>query len=98
MCLGIQKPDAIAINAFSLGTTMTSTYSTFQSCRLNISDDLQRQDKRTSCTRLVNPSLKNRTLPHKTSKYHLLCKKKKLQLIGIRVIILSKKTLCTLQV
>ena len=79
------------------GTTMISTCSTFQSCRLNISDDLQRQGKCSdSCTRLVNPywylqllqmtnqdllyfwlSLRNLTLPHKTSKYHLLCKKKK---------------------
>ena len=38
------------------GTTMISTCSTFQSCRLNISDDLQRQGKCSgSCTRLVNP-------------------------------------------
>ena len=79
------------------GTKMISTCSTFQSCRLNISDDLQRQGKCSdSCTRLVNPywylqllqminqdllcfwlSLRNLTLPHKTSKYHLLCKKKK---------------------
>ena len=77
------------------GTTMISTCSTFQSCRLNISDDLQRQGKcNDGCTRLVNPywylqllqmtnqdllyfwlSLRNLTLPHKTSKYHLLCKK-----------------------
>ena len=97
MCLGIRKPEAVAINAFSLspGTTMISTCSTYQSCRLNISDDLQRQDKCSdSCTRLVNPywylqllqmtnqdllylwlSQRNLTLPHKTSKYHLLCKK-----------------------
>ena len=79
------------------GTTMISTCSTFQSCRLNISDDLQRQDKCSdSCTRLVNPywylqllqmtnqdllyfwlSQTNLILPHKTSKYHLLCKNKK---------------------
>ena len=38
------------------GTTMISTCSNFQSCRLNISDDLQRQGKCSdSCTRLVNP-------------------------------------------
>ena len=38
------------------GTTMISTCSTFQSCRLNISGDLQRQGKCSdSCTRLVNP-------------------------------------------
>ena len=74
---------------------MISTCSTFHSCRLNISDDLQRQGKcNDSCTRLVNPywylqllqmtnqdllylwlSQRNLTLPHKTSKYHLLCKK-----------------------
>ena len=78
------------------GTTMISTCSTFQSCRLNISDDLQWQDKcNDGCTRLVNPywylqllqmtnqdlmyfwlSLRNLTLPHITSKYHLLCTKK----------------------
>ena len=77
------------------GTTMISTCSTFQSCRLNITDNLQRQGKcSNSCTRLVNPywylqllqmtnqdllylwlSQRNLTLPHKTSKYHLLCKK-----------------------
>ena len=35
---------------------MISTCSTFQSCRLNISDDLQRQGKcNDGCTRLVNP-------------------------------------------
>ena len=102
------------------GTTMISTCSTFQSCRLNISDDLQRQGKCSdSCTRLVNPywylqllqmtnqdllyfwlSLRNVTLPHKTSKYHLLCKKKKkekkkekrkLSLMAIWVLILEKK-------
>ena len=76
-------------------TTMISTCSTFQSCKLNISDNLQRQGKCSdSCTRLVNPywylqllqmtnqdllyfwlSLRNLILPHKTSKYHLLCKK-----------------------
>ena len=40
------------------GTTMISTCSTFQSCRLNISGDLQRQGKCSdSCTRLVNPLL-----------------------------------------
>ena len=104
MCLGIRKPEAIAINAFSLspGTTMISTCSTYQSCRLNISDDLQRQDKCSdSCTRLVNPywylqllqmtnqdllylwlSQRNLTLPHKTSKYHLLCKKKKKNVVN----------------
>ena len=80
------------------GTKMISTCSTFQSCRLNISDSLQRQGKCSdSCTRLVNPycylqllqvtnqgllyfwlSLRNLTLPHKTSKYHLLCKRKQL--------------------
>ena len=37
------------------GTTMISTCSTFQSCRLNVSDDLQRQGKCSSCIRLVNP-------------------------------------------
>ena len=78
------------------GITMISTCSTFQSCRLNISDDLQRQGKCSgSCTRLVNPqgylqllqmtnqdllyfwlSLRNLTLPHKTFKYHRLCKNK----------------------
>ena len=87
---------------------MISTCSTFQSCRLDISNNLQRQGKCSdSCTRLVNPyrylqllhmtnqellhlwlSLGNLTLPHKTSKYQLLCTKKKLQLIAIRVIIL----------
>ena len=71
------------------GATMISTCSTFQSCRLNISDDLQRQGECSdSCTRLVNPfwylqllqitnqvllyfwlSLRNLTLPHKTSTY-----------------------------
>ena len=30
-------------------------WSTFQSCRLNISDDLLRQDKCSSCTTFVNP-------------------------------------------
>ena len=77
------------------GRTMISTCCSFKSCRLNISDDLQRQGKCSdSCTRLVNPywylqllqmtiqdllylwlSQRNLTLPHKTSKYHLLCKK-----------------------
>ena len=81
---------------------MISTCSTFQSCRLNISDDLQRQGKcNDSCTRLVDPywylqllqmtdhnllyfwlSLRNLTLPHKASKYHLLCKKKKKKIVN----------------
>ena len=40
------------------GTTMISTCSTFQSCRLNISDELQRQDKCSdSCTRISQPIL-----------------------------------------
>ena len=57
MCLGIRKPEAMAINTFSLTwNTMISTCSTFQSCRLDISDDLKRQGKCSdSCTRLVNP-------------------------------------------
>ena len=46
----------MAINAFSLTWNKNDfSCSTFQSCRLNISDDLQRQDKCSSCTRLVNP-------------------------------------------
>ena len=109
------------------GTTMISTCSTFQSCRLNISDDLQRQGKCSdSCTRLVNPywylqllqmtnqdllyfwlSLRNLTLPHKTSKYHLLCKKKKKRkkerkkktvVNGNLSTYTREKTICTLQV
>ena len=40
------------------GTTMISTWATFQSCRLNISDELQRQDKCSdSCTRISQPIL-----------------------------------------
>ena len=97
--------------SFLPGATMISTCSTFQSCRLNISDDLQRQDKYgDSCTRLANPyrylqllqmtnqdllyfwlSLRYLTLPHKTYKYHLLCKKKKEQLVAITVIILYRE-------
>ena len=59
MCLGIQKPEAMAINAFSLNWNNHYFYiSIFQSCRLNISDGLQRQGKYSdSCTRLVNPIL-----------------------------------------
>ena len=96
LCL-IQKPETMTINAFSLTWNKNDFWcSTFQSCRMNISDDLPRQDKCSSCTRLVNPYwylqllqmanqdllhfwllLRNVTLPHKTSKYHLLCKKKK---------------------
>ena len=70
------------------GATMIPTCSTFQSCRLNISDDLQRQGKcSNSCNQIVQPilvylqlllmtnhnllyfwlSLRNLTLPHKTS-------------------------------
>ena len=41
--------------SFLPGTAIISTCYTFQSCRLNISDDLQRQDKCSSCIRLVNP-------------------------------------------
>ena len=40
------------------GATMISTCSTFQSCRLNISDDLQRQGKcSNSCNQIVQPIL-----------------------------------------
>ena len=59
MCLGIQKPDTMAINALSFTWNNYYFYiSIFQSCRLNISDDLQREGKYSdSCTRLVNPIL-----------------------------------------
>ena len=47
MCLGIQKPEAMAINAFSLTWNNHYFYiSIFQSCKYT-----------DSCTRLVNPIL-----------------------------------------
>ena len=59
MCLGIWKPEAMAINAFFLAWNNNDFYMfTFQSCRLNISDELQRQGKCSdSCTRISQPIL-----------------------------------------
>ena len=59
MCLDIQKPEAMPINAFSLTWNNNYFYIFFfQFCRLNISDGLQRQDKCSdSFTRMVNPIL-----------------------------------------
>ena len=58
MCLDIWKPEArVSMSSLLPGTTMISTRSTFQSCRLSISDDLQRQGKCSELYQIGQPIL-----------------------------------------